>query len=112
MSAIMKIENAKVLSIEKGNVEKDVEVPVMAFSVDGGEGGHIKCLVKGDMAKVVWATLGSGETIDRTLDFKGIKSVISSCVSIEAEFREIRPRELVLQNPKCIRVSQTVTIGE
>lgn len=98
----IKIENAKIVSVEKGNVEKDVPNPVCAFTVDTGGALKVKALLKHDLAKTVYHhILQGGTTISEVLpSTKSADLVIRKevLVTFTGDLREMRATELVLDN--------------
>lgn len=111
--AKMEIKEAKVISVEKGNMNNDQAAnPVMAFTVNPGNDQKIKILVKGEMAKCVYALIGNGQTIDRAVAFGSIGNKLDSYVNLSAEFREIRPSELVLHKMNKFEVVFKHTVEE
>lgn len=99
----IKVSQARILTVEKGNADKDVEKPVCAFTVDTGETElKVKALLKNDLAKTVFHHILAGGTTASSV----IQSEVSQSlqlrkevlVTFTGEFRELRPKEMVLDN--------------
>lgn len=96
----VEIEEAEIISVEKGNVEKS-EIPlenrVCAFSMKvDGSNLPVKVLLKGEVAFDIWMNeLRDGKSQNHT-DSK-------TFVSMEAEVREVRAKEFVVHKPRSIQ---------
>ena len=99
LQGFVKIVAGKIVSVEKGNIEK-IEVPVesrvCAFTMRvDGVSLPVKVILKGKSAIAIYQNeLKYGRTI-WTEDSGTI-------VNIDAEIREVREKEFVVHNPTCI----------
>jgi hypothetical protein len=99
------ITTKKILSVEKGNVDKPgvTGQRVVAFTLDGDNDVKIKILLKDKIAVTVYNMfLKDTKTKHATIDHDGVivdKEVYVSFT--EADIREVRAnKEIVCQNPK------------
>ena len=97
VSGIVKIEDAEVISVEKGNVEKGevpIESRVCAFSMKvEGSNLPVKVILKGNMAHDIWRDELS---LGKSANYPNSKTL----VSMQAEVREVRLKEFVVHRPK------------
>lgn len=93
VSGKVSITAGKIISIEKGNVEKPVTMPVCAFSMEvEGSQLPVKVILKGETAVRIWnRELKDGATLSSPTN--------QTVVNVDAEVREVRQKEFVIHNP-------------
>ncbi len=115
VSGIITVEDAKIISVEKGNVEKDAERHVCAFSVESIDSElPIKVLLKGAIAKLIYETQLKDKAtapIDESLTDGNEAFIVTgfTTVSFTGEIREIRSKEIVVENPDFSCFERSVT---
>jgi hypothetical protein len=98
VSGTVSIQLGKIVSVEKGNVEKPIDIAskVCAFSMEvEGSAFPVKVILKGATAEKIYA--------DELRNGKSSSSAGNETrVNITAEIREIREKEFVIHNPVTI----------
>jgi hypothetical protein len=112
----VKVENAKILSVEKGNIFCKASCPVIAFTVDAtANGKNIKAIVKGAMAETLYhGFLKEGKSVSKFVEQDGDLFDIYKNVTISftGDFKEERTKEFVVEDIHDIKFNYEYAIAE
>ncbi|MDY0197616.1 MAG: hypothetical protein RBR68_07360 [Tenuifilaceae bacterium] len=101
----IEICNAKIISVEKGNIKNpNVIQHVVAFTIgDKIDNKNIKVLLIGDIAKAVyWNFLDNFGTIFTEKTSFNVKLTKNVNVSLRGDIKEVRDKEIVIHNARDI----------
>lgn len=107
-SVVVKVDNAKIVSVEPGNIRTlGVDVPYIAFSTDEEiSDKKIKVVLKGNLAKVVWFNFldehGTMNLEKTSFEHRVKRSVL---VSFEGLVKEERSKEILISEIKSLKFS-------
>lgn len=110
------VENSIILSVEAGNINKNVDNPVIAFTTDATiDGKNVKAIVKGAMAITLYHYFFK-DGRSRCKVHEGYENAFdvykSVFISFIGEHKENRKNEVVVENINNVKFNYEYTVAE
>lgn len=107
---IIKVNNKKIKSVEKGNILTTSINPVCAFTVEQ-DGVDIKLLLFGSEAKVIYDSfLKDGGTKNTTKTSNGCSIYKEVFVSFEAKLKDYKYGQIIVHNHDQLKFNYSYTV--